>query len=69
MSAELFFTWVLFASLAAVAIVLTVGIVSMFRGGAFNARWSNRLMRMRVGFQLLAILLILAFAFFMQGTS
>ena len=43
---------------------LAFGLVSMVRGGQFNARNSNRLMRLRVMLQLAAIVLIgLAFLF------
>ena len=44
--------------LAAVVLVLAVGLVGLFRGGEFNRRWGNVLMRWRVGLQALAILLI-----------
>lgn len=43
---------------------LAFGLVSMVRGGEFNARNSNRFMRMRVLLQLAAVVLIgLAFLF------
>jgi ABC-type nickel/cobalt efflux system permease component RcnA len=42
-------------------LILIVGVISMLRGGNFNARNSNRLMRLRVLSQLVAILLIGAF--------
>jgi hypothetical protein len=42
-------------AMAIVLIVLFTGIISMVRGGEFNNRWGNRLMRMRVLFQALAI--------------
>jgi hypothetical protein len=44
--------------------VLLLGLVSFFRGGAFNAKYSNVLMRWRVGLQFaaLAVLAILFFA-------
>ena len=48
-------------SLIAVFIVLTVGIVGMLRGGDFNRRYGNKLMRLRVATQGLAILLIVLF--------
>lgn len=48
-------------ALAAVLGILIVGVVSMLRGGNFNAKYSNKLMRMRVIAQLVAILLIGAF--------
>lgn len=37
--------------------VLGLGIFSMVRGGEFNRKYSNTLMRARVGLQALAILL------------
>ena len=48
-------------SLIAVLIVLGVGIIGMLRGGDFNRRYGNKLMRVRVATQGLAILLILIF--------
>ena len=43
---------------------LALGLVSMVRGGDFNARNSNRFMRMRVMLQLAALVLIgIAFLF------
>ncbi len=50
-------TVLLVLALAATAIVLVVGIFSMARGGEFNRRQSNNLMRLRVGFQVLALVL------------
>ena len=43
-----------FATLGALAL----GLISMARGGNFNARNSNRLMRLRVGLQFVAIVLL-----------
>lgn len=48
-------------ALIAVLAVLGVGLVSMFRGGAFNKKYGNYLMRARVATQGAAILLILAY--------
>ena len=42
----------------AVFIVLTLGVFAMARGDSFNKNWSQKLMRMRVLFQAVAILLI-----------
>ena len=43
---------------------LALGLISMVRGGEVNARNSNRFMRMRVMFQLAALVLIgIAFLF------
>ncbi|SLN26619.1 twin transmembrane helix small protein [Oceanibacterium hippocampi] len=51
--------------LATVA-VLGVGIFSMLRGGEFNRRNANKLMRLRILFQFLAVILIMA-ALWMMG--
>lgn len=42
----------------ATLVVLGLGIFSMVKGGRFNARNSNRLMRLRVLVQFVAVLLI-----------
>lgn len=51
----LFFT-LMFAAMAAVLAVLIIGIVSMIRGGPFNEKYGNRLMRARVTLQGVALL-------------
>lgn len=48
-------------TLAAVVIVLITGVVGMARGGDFNAKYGNKLMRWRVLLQGLAIVLFLLF--------
>ena len=48
-------------AMAATLGVLILGVFTMARGGAFHARNSNRLMRLRVALQLVAILLFAAF--------
>lgn len=52
--------------LAIICIVLVVasllaGIVGMARGGEFNDKWGNKLMRSRVFFQVLAVAFLLAY--------
>jgi len=42
----------------AVLAVLLAGVIGMARGGEFNRRWGNTLMRWRVMLQLLAVLLL-----------
>jgi hypothetical protein len=49
--------------LIAVLSVLLRGIISMLKGGEFNKRWSNKLMRARVLLQGLAVILILLAAY------
>jgi len=61
---EAAFPWLVILAVGATLAVLIVGVVSMLRQGGFNARHSNRMMRLRVIFQFVAIMLIaLAFLF------
>lgn len=48
-------------TLAVTALALFAGIYAMGRGGAFNEKWGNRLMRARVGLQGLAVALMILF--------
>ena len=50
-----------------VAAVLFAGIYSMFKGGEFNRKYSNKLMRLRVLFQLVAIVVVMIVFFFFAG--
>ncbi len=50
------FTVVLFLAMAATVGALAWGIFAMARGGEFNAKWSNKMMRYRVIFQAIALL-------------
>ena len=54
------FTWLIPLALAAVFITLCFGIYSLFRGGDFARSYSNRLMRLRVVLQFVAILILVA---------
>ena len=51
-------------SLAAVAIILMIGIGGFGRGGEFNRKYANKIMRLRIAAQFLAVVLILLFIFF-----
>ncbi|MCB2055702.1 MAG: twin transmembrane helix small protein [Geminicoccaceae bacterium] len=51
-------TLLILAMLATLA-ALTIGLVGFFRGGAFNEKYGNRLMRARVGFQFVALAVLL----------
>jgi hypothetical protein len=51
-------------ALAAVVGVLFTGLYALFRGGEFGRKYSNKLMRLRVVMQFVAILIVLtAFAY------
>lgn len=47
-------------SLAAVLITLGFGIFALFRGGDFGRSYSNKLMRLRVLLQFVAVLVLMA---------
>jgi len=55
------FPYLIGAALAAVLGVLFFGIFSMLRGGEFERKYANRLMRLRVASQALAVVLIVVF--------
>ena len=54
-------------TMAGVLLVLFVGIGAMARGGDFNRRNSNRLMRLRVVLQLTAVVLFVLLLLAMRG--
>jgi hypothetical protein len=47
-------------AIALVALILAAGIYTLWKGGEVAANWSNWLMRMRVLFQFIAIIIIMA---------
>jgi len=47
-------------SLAAVVVVLAFGIYALFRGGDFGRSYSNKLMRLRVLLQFIAVIILVA---------
>ncbi|MCF8485952.1 MAG: twin transmembrane helix small protein [Rhodobacteraceae bacterium] len=52
-----------FASLG-VLVILMIGIGGFAKGGEFNKKHANRLMRYRLAAQFVAVLLIVGFAYF-----
>lgn len=62
---DILFTLVIVAMLATLG-VLVLGVFSMARGGEFNRRNSNRLMRMRIVLQGAAIALFVLFLILSQ---
>jgi hypothetical protein len=55
-----FFLVAMLLSLLAVVAVLFTGLYALFRGGEFGRKYSNKLMRLRIVMQLVAILIVLA---------
>jgi len=56
-------------SMAIVAIVLFSGIGGFGRGGEFNKKYANKIMRLRIVAQFFAVILILAFVYFSESGS
>jgi thiamine transporter ThiT len=50
-----FVTILLVLAMAATVGALVWGLIAMARGGQFNARWSNTMMRYRILFQFIAV--------------
>ena len=59
---------ILVVALCAVVGILFWGIFTMARGGTYNVKNSNRIMRYRIIFQALALLIILALMWY-RGTG
>ena len=53
--------------LALVAIILILGIRTLFKGGETSKKHSNKLMQLRVLFQFIAIILLVSFAYFFKN--
>jgi uncharacterized membrane protein affecting hemolysin expression len=51
----------------AVLIVLMVGVGGFSQGGKFNKKYANKIMRLRIILQALAIILILFFVYIKKG--
>ncbi len=58
---EAVFPMLIVIALLTVLIVLAIGIIGMLKGGQFNQRYGNKLMRLRVICQGIAIILIILF--------
>jgi|TARA_B100001063_G_scaffold140670_1_gene131380 hypothetical protein len=50
-----------------VVIVLMIGLGGFAFGGAFNKKYANKIMRLRILLQAVAILLIIFFVYFSRG--
>ena len=64
---DLFFNLIGFTLLGAVGIVLIMGIFTLFKGGSTSKKYSNKLMQLRVLLQFVAILVLVAFAYFFKN--
>ena len=64
---EFFFNFVGFTLLGAVAIVLIMGIYTLFKGGNTSKKYSNKLMQLRVLLQFIAIIVLVLMAYFLKN--
>ena len=55
------------ALLIVVVVVLILGIGTLFKGGETSKKYSNKLMQLRVLFQLIAIIILVCFAYFFKN--
>ena len=53
--------------LLGVAVVLILGIGTLFKGGETSKQYSNKLMQLRVLLQFIAIIALVCFAYFFKG--
>ena len=53
--------------LIVVTVVLVLGIGTLFKGGETSKKYSNKLMQYRVLFQLIAIIVLVCFAYFFKN--
>ena len=53
--------------LMAVGIVLILGIGTLFKGGKTSKKYSNKLMQLRVLLQFIAVIALVAFAYFFKN--
>ena len=53
--------------LVAVGLVLIIGIGTLFKGGETSKKYSNKLMQLRVLLQFIAIIALVAFAYFFKN--
>ena len=53
--------------LLTVGIILILGIGTLLKGGNTSKKYSNKLMQLRVLFQLIAIIILIVFAYFFKN--
>ena len=64
---DFFFNFIGFILLGAVAIVLIMGIYTLFKGGSTSKKYSNKLMQYIVLLQFIAIVALVIFAYFFKN--
>ncbi len=63
---EILFNFIGFILLGSVAVVLIMGIYTLFKGGKTSKKYSNKLMQLRVLLQFIAIIVLVLMAYFLK---
>lgn len=66
MTRDPLFVLVIIACLAVLA-VLMIGVGGFAKGGDFNKKYANKIMRLRILLQFIAVVLIVAYVFFSRA--
>ena len=61
------FNFIGFILLGAVAIVLLLGLYTLFKGGETSKKYSNKLMQLRVLLQFIAVIVLVVLAYFFKN--
>jgi len=61
------FNFIGFILLGSVAIVLLLGLYTLFKGGESSKKYSNKLMQLRVLLQFIAIIVLVLLAYFFKN--
>ena len=61
------FNFIGFILLGAVAVVLILGIYTLFKGGDTSKKYSNKLMQLRVLLQFFAVIILVLMAYFFKN--
>ena len=64
---EFLFNFIGFILLGAVAVVLIMGIYTLFKGGNTSKKYSNKLMVLRVQLQFVAVIVLVLMAYFFKN--
>ena len=64
---DFLFNFIGFILLGSVAVVLLLGIYTLFKGGDTSKKYSNKLMQLRVLLQFIAIIVLVAMAYFFKN--
>ena len=64
---DFLFNFIGFILLGSVAVVLLLGIYTLFKGGDTSKKYSNKLMQLRVLLQFFAVIILVLMAYFFKN--